>query len=146
MIFFFFFKQKTAYEMRISDWSSDVCSSDLKTTLFQLVQRFYDPQQGVVKVDGTPLPKVDPAALRARIAVVPQESVIFAASARDNLRYGRWDAREDELWAAAETANAADFLKALPDGLDTFMGEGGARLSGGQRQRLSIARAVLRNA
>ncbi|API58338.1 ABC transporter [Tardibacter chloracetimidivorans] len=117
-----------------------------KTTLFQLVQRFYDPQQGVVKVDGTPLPKVDPAALRARIAVVPQESVIFAASARDNLRYGRWDAREDELWAAAETANAADFLKALPDGLDTFMGEGGARLSGGQRQRLSIARAVLRNA
>src|SRR3546814_6464395 len=64
--------------------------------------------------------------LRARIAVVPQESVIFAASARDNLRYGRWDAREDELWAAAETANAADFLKALPDGLDTFMGEGGA--------------------
>src|SRR3546814_3847986 len=84
--------------------------------------------------------------LRARIAVVPQESVIFAASARDNLRYGRWDAREDELWAAAETANAADFLKALPDGLDTFMGEGGARLSGGQRQRLSIARAVLRNA
>src|SRR3546814_13388996 len=71
---------------------------------------------------------------------------MFAASARDNLRYGRWDAREDELWAAAETANAADFLKALPDGLDTFMGEGGARLSGGQRQRLSIARAVLRNA
>src|SRR3546814_3080284 len=89
MIFFFFFKQKTAYEMRISDWSSDVCSSDLKTTLFQLVQRFYDPQQGVEKVDGTPLPKVDPAALRARIAVVPQESVIFAASARDNLRYGQ---------------------------------------------------------
>ncbi len=117
-----------------------------KTTLFQLVQRFYDPQQGVLSIDGVALPKADPAAIRARIAVVPQESVIFAASARDNLRYGRWEAREDELWAAAEAANAADFLKALPDGLDTFLGEGGARLSGGQRQRLSIARAILRDA
>lgn len=117
-----------------------------KTTLFQLVQRFYDPQQGIVSIDGVPLPKADPADIRKRIAVVPQESVIFAASARDNLRYGRWEASEDDLWAAAEAANAADFLKALPDGLDTFMGEGGARLSGGQRQRLSIARAILRNA
>src|SRR3546814_13740365 len=116
--------------MRISDWSADVCSSDLagKTTLFQLVQRVYDPHQGVVKVDGTPLPKVDPAALRARLAVVPQGSVIFAASARDTLRYGRWDAREDELWASAETANAADSMKALPDGLATFIGECVARL------------------
>lgn len=117
-----------------------------KTTLFQLVQRFYDPQQGVVTLDGVPLPKADPADIRERIAVVPQDSVIFAASARDNLRYGRWSAHEDELWAAAEAANAAEFLKSLPDGLDTFLGEGGARLSGGQRQRLSIARAVLRDA
>lgn len=117
-----------------------------KTTLFQLVQRFYDPQQGVISLDGVPLTKADPAAIRKRIAVVPQDSVIFAASAQDNLRYGRWEAREDELWAAAEAANAADFLRALPDGLDTFMGEGGARLSGGQRQRLSIARAILRDA
>jgi ATP-binding cassette subfamily B protein len=78
--------------------------------------------------------------------MVPQETVIFAASARDNLRYGRWEADDAALWAAAEAANAADFLHALPDGLDTFMGEGGARLSGGQRQRLAIARAVLRDA
>jgi ATP-binding cassette subfamily B protein len=72
--------------------------------------------------------------------------VIFAASARDNLRYGRWDAPDDKLWAAAEAANAADFLSALPQGFDTFLGEGGARLSGGQRQRIAIARALLRDA
>jgi ATP-binding cassette, subfamily B, bacterial len=78
--------------------------------------------------------------------MVPQETVIFAASARDNLRYGNWDAGEDELWEAARDANAESFLRALPDGLDTFMGEGGARLSGGQRQRIAIARALLRRA
>jgi ATP-binding cassette subfamily B protein len=78
--------------------------------------------------------------------MVPQETVIFAASARDNLRYGKWEADDDALWAAAEAANAAEFLRKLPDGLDTFMGEGGARLSGGQRQRIAIARAILRNA
>jgi len=72
--------------------------------------------------------------------------VIFGASARDNLRYGRWEASDDELWAAAEAANAAEFLRALPQGLDTFLGEGGARLSGGQRQRITIARALLRDA
>jgi ATP-binding cassette subfamily B protein len=77
---------------------------------------------------------------------VPQETVIFAASARDNLRYGRWDSSDEELWAAAAAANAAEFLKKLPMGLDTYMGEGGARLSGGQRQRLAIARAILRDA
>jgi ATP-binding cassette, subfamily B, bacterial len=80
------------------------------------------------------------------MAVVPQETVIFASSARDNLRYGRWRASDEELWAAAETANAAEFLHRLPQGLDTYMGEGGARLSGGQRQRIAIARAVLRDA
>ncbi|MFN3388870.1 MAG: ABC transporter transmembrane domain-containing protein [Allosphingosinicella sp.] len=117
-----------------------------KSTLFQLALRFYDPEAGTVSMDGVPLPQADPAAVRERIAVVPQETVIFAASARDNLRYGRWDASDAELWAAAETANAADFLRALPDGLDTFLGEGGARLSGGQRQRVAIARAVLRDA
>jgi ATP-binding cassette, subfamily B, bacterial len=84
--------------------------------------------------------------VRKRIAMVPQETVIFAASARDNLRYGDWDATDDALWAAADAANASEFLKKLPEGLDTFMGEGGARLSGGQRQRLAIARAILRNA
>jgi ATP-binding cassette subfamily B protein len=117
-----------------------------KTTLFQLAQRFYDPAEGAVRLDGVDLRAADPAAVRARIAVVPQETVIFAASARDNLRYGRWDASDADLWAAAEAANAAPFLKALPDGLDTDLGEGGARLSGGQRQRIAIARALLRNA
>ena len=117
-----------------------------KTTLFQLAERFYDPEGGRVAIDGVDLRDADPAAVRARIAMVPQETVIFAASARDNLRYGRWDASDAELWAAAEAANAAEFLRKLPDGLDTFMGEGGARLSGGQRQRLTIARALLRDA
>jgi ATP-binding cassette subfamily B protein len=117
-----------------------------KTTLFQLAQRFYDPDGGRVLIDGVPLTDADPAAVRRRIAMVPQETVIFGASARDNLRYGRWEASDDELWAAAEAANAADFLHALPDRLDTFLGEGGARLSGGQRQRVTIARALLRDA
>jgi ATP-binding cassette subfamily B protein len=117
-----------------------------KTTLFQLIQRFYDPDSGRVLLDGVALPDADPAEIRKRIAMVPQETVIFGASARDNLRYGRWEASDDELWAAAEIANAAEFLRKLPQGLDTFMGEGGARLSGGQRQRMAIARAVLRDA
>ncbi|MBB5686037.1 ABC transporter transmembrane domain-containing protein [Sphingobium boeckii] len=117
-----------------------------KTTLFQMIQRFYDPDAGTVRLDGIALPDADPADIRARIAMVPQETVIFAASARDNLRYGDWTAGDAQLWAAAEAANAADFLRKLPQGLDTFMGEGGARLSGGQRQRLAIARAILRNA
>jgi ATP-binding cassette subfamily B protein len=117
-----------------------------KSTLFQLAQRFYDPEAGTLLLDGVPLPDADPAEIRSRIAMVPQDTVIFAASARDNLRYGRWEASDEELWAAAETANAAEFLNRLPEGLDTFMGEGGARLSGGQRQRLAIARAVLRDA
>ena len=100
-----------------------------KSTLFQLAERFYDP-----------------AAVRAQMAMVPQDAVIFGASARDNLRYGRWEASDDELWAAAEAANAAEFLRTLPQGLDTHLGEGGARLSGGQRQRVTIARALLRDA
>jgi len=117
-----------------------------KTTLFQLIQRFYDPQSGEVRIDGVPLPLADPADIRGRIAMVPQETVIFGASARDNMRYGEWDASDDAIWAAAEAANAADFLRKLPEGLDTFLGEGGARLSGGQRQRVAIARALLRDA
>ena len=117
-----------------------------KSTLLQLVQRFYDPEGGAVRVDGVAVRDADPADVRARIAMVPQETVIFAASARDNLRYGRWDASDGEIWAAAEAANAAAFLRALPDELDTFLGEGGARLSGGQRQRVAIARALLRDA
>jgi ATP-binding cassette subfamily B protein len=117
-----------------------------KSTLFQLAQRFYDPQVGSVRMDGIALTQADPGAIRARIAVVPQDTVIFAASARDNLRYGRWDADDAAIWAAAENANAAKFLAELPQGLDTFLGEAGARLSGGQRQRIAIARALLRDA
>jgi ATP-binding cassette subfamily B protein len=117
-----------------------------KTTIFQLAERFYDPQDGRVLLDGVDLRDADPADVRRRIAMVPQETVMFAASARDNLRYGNWDATEDQLWQAARDANAEDFLRALPEALDTYMGEGGARLSGGQRQRIAIARALLRDA
>ena len=117
-----------------------------KTTLFQLAERFYDPQGGRVLLDGVDLKEADPADIRQRIAMVPQETMMFAASARDNLRYGNWDASEDQIWQAARDANAEEFLRKLPQGLDTFMGEGGARLSGGQRQRIAIARALLRDA
>ena len=117
-----------------------------KTTLFQLAERFYDPDHGRVLLDGVDLKDADPADIRERIAMVPQDTVIFAASARDNLRYGNWNATEDQLWTAARDANAEQFLRALPDGLETYMGEGGARLSGGQRQRIAIARALLRDA
>ena len=116
-----------------------------KSTLFQLAQRFYDPQGGSVRIDGVALPSADPAEIRQRMALVPQETVLFAASARDNLRYGKWDATDEEIWEAARVANAEKFLRALPEGLDSFMGESGTRLSGGQRQRISIARALLRN-
>lgn len=117
-----------------------------KSTIFQLALRFYDPQAGTIKLDGVPLTQADPEEVRRRMALVPQEGVLFAASARDNLRYGAWDAGEDAIWEAARAANAEEFLRALPDGLDTFLGEGGARLSGGQRQRMAIARALLRDA
>ena len=117
-----------------------------KSTLFLLAERFYDPQVGTVKLDGVPLTSADPAAIRERIALVPQEGVLFAATARDNLRYGDWDATDEQIWEAARAANAETFLRALPDGLDTFLGEDGGRLSGGQRQRIAIARAVLRDA
>ncbi len=117
-----------------------------KSTLFQLLQRFYDPEAGEVRIDGVPVKAADPAEVRARMAMVPQETVIFAASARDNLRYGAWNASDEQLWEAARAANAEEFLRELPQGLDTFLGEGGARLSGGQRQRIAIARALLRDA
>jgi len=117
-----------------------------KSTLFLLAERFYDPQVGTIKLDGVPLTSADPAEIRRRIALVPQEGVLFAASARDNLRYGHWEASDEEIWAAARAANAETFLRELPEGLDTFLGEDGARLSGGQRQRIAIARALLRDA
>jgi len=116
-----------------------------KTTLFQMLLRFYDAQSGVVQVDGVDVRDVDPAALRARIAVVAQDTMIFSTSALENIRYGRPDASDAEVRRAAEAA-AADFLFDLPKGLDTFLGEKGVRLSGGQRQRVAIARAILRRA
>jgi ATP-binding cassette subfamily B protein len=117
-----------------------------KSTLFQLALRFYDPQEGRVLLDGVDVRDADPAELRKRIALVPQETVIFAASAKDNIRYGRWDASDEEIVEAAKAANAHEFLDTLPERYDTFLGEGGARLSGGQRQRIVIARALLRDA
>lgn len=116
-----------------------------KTTVFQLALRFYDPLRGVVRLDGIDLSRVDPVAARRRIGLVPQEPVIFAASAADNIRYGRPEATDEEVRAAAEVAAATEFLDVLPQGFATFLGEKGIRLSGGQRQRIAIARAVLRN-
>ncbi|MCL6678333.1 ABC transporter transmembrane domain-containing protein [Sphingomonas sp. RG327] len=117
-----------------------------KSTLLQLALRFYDPQEGRVLIDGIDVRDVDPAEMRKRIALVPQETVIFAASAKDNIRYGRWDSTDEEIVEAAKAANAHEFLDTLPERYDTFLGEGGARLSGGQRQRIVIARALLRDA
>ena len=117
-----------------------------KSTIFQLVERFYDPQGGTIRIDGVPLTSADPAEIRSRIALVPQVGVLFSADARDNLRYGQWDATDEEIWQAARAANAESFLRALPQGLDTHLGEGGTQLSGGQQQRVAIARALLRDA
>jgi ATP-binding cassette subfamily B protein len=116
-----------------------------KSSVLQLLMRFYDPASGRIGLDGQPLDRLDPAAFRARIGLVPQEPVIFSADAWSNIRYGRPDATDAEVRAAAEAAAALDFLEALPQGLATFLGEKGVRLSGGQRQRLAIARAILRD-
>jgi ATP-binding cassette subfamily B protein len=117
-----------------------------KSTIFQLVERFYDPQGGTIRLDGVPLTSADPTDIRARIALVPQDRVLFSANARDNLRYGQWDASDEGIWEAARAANAEGFLRELPQGLDTYLGEGGTQLSGGQQQRVAIARALLRDA
>jgi len=114
-----------------------------KTSVFQLLMRFYDPSEGRIRFDGTPIDQLEPSAYRARIGLVPQEPVIFSADAWTNIRYGRPQASDDEVREAARVAAAVDFLEALPDGLDSFLGEKGVRLSGGQRQRVAIARAVL---
>ncbi|MGG5809040.1 ABC transporter transmembrane domain-containing protein [Falsiroseomonas sp. CW058] len=116
-----------------------------KTSLFQLLLRFYDPQRGRVLVDGVDAAAVDPAALRARIGLVPQEPLIFGATAAENIRYGRPEADDAAIRAAAEAAAAHDFIAALPQGYDTHLGARGVTLSGGQRQRIAIARAILRD-
>jgi ATP-binding cassette subfamily B protein len=117
-----------------------------KSTIFHLLLRFYDPNSGAVTFDGVRLPDADPAALRSHIALVPQDTAIFAMSVRDNIRFGRLDASDAEIERAAEDAAAASFIRAMPQGYDTLVGERGVTLSGGQRQRIAIARAILRQA
>jgi ATP-binding cassette subfamily B protein len=116
-----------------------------KSTTFQLLLRFYDPQAGRILIDGVDVSRAKPEDVRARIGVVPQDTVIFGDSARENIRFGRPGAKDEELKAAASAAVADEFITELPQGYDTFLGERGTRLSGGQRQRIAIARAILRN-
>jgi ATP-binding cassette subfamily B protein len=117
-----------------------------KTTVFQLLQRFYDPQGGEITIDDVALTDADPVEIRKQLGVVSQESMIFASSIADNIRYGNQDATVDMIAAAAIAARADEFINRLPDGMDTYLGERGTRLSGGQRQRIAIARAVLQDA
>jgi ATP-binding cassette subfamily B protein len=116
-----------------------------KSTTFQLVLRFHDPSSGRVLLDDHDLRRTDPVALRRQIGLVPQDTVLFGTSARENIRYGRPDATDAEIEAAAVAAAADDFIRKLPQGYDTFLGERGTRLSGGQRQRIAIARAILKD-
>jgi ATP-binding cassette, subfamily B, bacterial len=117
-----------------------------KSTLFHLLLRFYDPTAGTISFDGVPVRATDPKALRSRIALVPQDSVVFAASARENIRFGRPDASDAEVERAAGLAHATEFINRLPECFDAQLGERGVQLSGGQRQRIAIARAILRDA
>ncbi|WP_428097867.1 ABC transporter transmembrane domain-containing protein [Candidatus Rariloculus sp.] len=116
-----------------------------KSTLFQLLLRFYDPQSGTIRIDGVDITLADPRAVRERIGLVPQETVIFGTSVRENIRYGRSAASDAEIEAAARAAAADEFIRQLPSGYETFLGERGTRLSGGQRQRIAIARALLKD-
>ena len=116
-----------------------------KSTLFNLIPRFYDPTSGSIRVDGHDLRDVTQASLRAQMAIVPQETMLFGGTIRENILYGRLDATEDELIAAARAANAHDFIMAFPKGYETVVGERGAKLSGGQRQRVAVARAILKD-
>jgi ATP-binding cassette subfamily B protein len=116
-----------------------------KTTLFQLLLRFYDPQAGSIRLDGVDIRDLELHTLRGAIGIVPQDTVIFSANAMENIRYGRFDASDDEVIAAAKLAAAHEFIERLPEGYGSFLGERGVRLSGGQRQRIAIARALLKN-
>jgi ATP-binding cassette, subfamily B, bacterial len=117
-----------------------------KSTLFHLLLRFYDPAGGTISIDGVPVKSADPRELRTRMALVPQDSVVFAASARENIRFGRPDATDAEVERAADLAHATEFIRRLPEGFDAQLGERGVTLLGGQRQRIAIARAILRDA
>ncbi|MGC1555294.1 MAG: ABC transporter ATP-binding protein/permease [Bradyrhizobium sp.] len=117
-----------------------------KSTLFHLLLRFYDPVSGAIVIDGVPIRSADPTEVRKRIALVPQDPVVFAASARDNVRFGRPEASDAEVERAADLAHASEFIRRLPGGFDAPLGERGVMLSGGQRQRIAIARAILRDA
>ncbi|WP_398469530.1 ABC transporter ATP-binding protein/permease [Tardiphaga sp.] len=117
-----------------------------KSTLFHLLLRFYDPRSGTIALDGVPIREADPQQLRERIALVPQDSVVFAATARENIRFGRPDASDAEVERAADLAHATEFIRRLPGGFEAPLGERGVTLSGGQRQRIAIARAILRDA
>ena len=117
-----------------------------KSTVFQLIQRFYDPANGEICIDGVNIKDADPEEVRRRLAIVPQESVVFATSVEENIRYGNPEATDDMVMAAAVAARADEFIVKLPNGMQTYLGERGSRLSGGQRQRIAIARAILRDA
>ena len=117
-----------------------------KSTLFHLLLRFYDPAAGVISFDGVPIRDADPRELRSRIALVPQDSVVFAATARENIRFGRPEASDAEVERASDLAHATEFIRRLPGGFESQLGERGVTLSGGQRQRIAIARAILRDA
>jgi ATP-binding cassette subfamily B protein len=139
----------------IDDFSLDVESGETlaivgpsgagKSTLFQLLLRFYDPESGCIRVDGVDIRRATPEAVRSRIGLVPQETMIFGTTARENIGYGKPGASDAEIESAAKAAAANDFIRQLPDGYETFLGERGTRLSGGQRQRIAIARAILKD-
>jgi ATP-binding cassette, subfamily B, bacterial len=149
------------YASRPGTWALDGLSGDIaagqtvaivgpsgagKTTLFDLLMRFHDPQQGQIEMAGVPIAQMSLHTLRERIALVPQTPVVFTGNVWDNIRYGRPEASQDEVQAAAVAAHAHDFIQALPQSYDTELGDRGVRLSGGQRQRIAIARAMLKNA
>ncbi len=116
-----------------------------KSTLFTLLQRYYDPQSGQILIDGQDIGRVTQESLRDAITVVPQDISLFHRSLRENIRYGRPDATDEEVWAAADAARCTDFINDLPGGFDTIVGDRGVKLSGGQRQRIAVARAILKD-